>query len=98
MRKLSHVQCDIEYHIVWTTKYRYPVLKGKIAERARYFIRQGCSSMSVTIIKGSISKDHIHLLVSCLPSLSVSKLVQQLKGETSRTLQMESKELKSRYW
>lgn len=40
MRKLSHVQYDIEYHIVWTTKYRYPVLKGKIAERARYLIRQ----------------------------------------------------------
>ena len=98
METLSHVQYDIEYHIVWITKYRYPVLKGKIAERARYLIRQGCSGMSVTIIKGSISKDHIHLLVSCLPSLSVSKLVQQLKGETSRTLQMESKELKSRYW
>ena len=39
MRKLSHVQYDIEYNIVWTTKYRYPVLKGKIAERARYLIR-----------------------------------------------------------
>ena len=54
--------------------------------------------MSVTIIKGLISKDHIHLLVSCPPSLSVSKLVQQLKDKTSRTLQMEFKELKSRYW
>ena len=54
--------------------------------------------MSVTIIKGLISKDHIHLLVSCPPSLFVSKLVQQLKGKTSRTLQMKFKELKSRYW
>ena len=80
MRKLSRGQYDIEYHIVWTTKYRYPVLKGKIAERARYLIRQGCNSMSVTIIKGLISKDHIHLLVSCSQSLSVSKMVQQLKG------------------
>ena len=53
--------------------------------------------MSVTIIKVSISKDHIHLLVSCPPILSVSKLFQQLKGKTSRTLQMEFKELKSRY-
>lgn len=94
MRKLSHVQYDIEYHIVWTTKYRYPVLKGTITERARYLIRQGCNSMSVTFIKGSISKERIHLLVSCPPSPSVSKLVQQLKGKTSRTLQMEFKELK----
>ncbi len=57
--------------------------------------------MSVTIIKGSISKDHIRLLVNRPPSFSVSKLVQQLKGKPSkpsRTLQMEFKELKSRYW
>ena len=97
MRKASHVQYDIEYHIVWTTKYRFPVFRDKIAERARYLIRQGCNSMDVTIIKGSVSKDHIHILVSCPPSLSVSRLVQKLKGKTSRTLQMEFKELKSRY-
>ena len=98
MRKSSHVQYDIEYHIVWTTKYRYRVLENKIAERARTLIRQACNSMNVTIIKGSIGKEHIHLLVSAPPSLSVSKLVQQLKGKTSRTLQMEFKVLKKKYW
>ena len=98
MRKNSHVQYDIEYHIVWTTKYRYRVIEGKIAERTRRLIVQGCNSKNVTIIKGSVGKEHIHLLVSCPPSLSVSKLVQQLKGKTSRTLQMEFKELKKRYW
>ena len=98
MRKGSHVQYDIEYHIVWTTKYRYKVLVGKIAERARELIRQSCNSMEVTIIKGSIGKEHIHLLVSCPPNISISKLVQQLKGRTSRILLMEYKELKRRYW
>jgi len=98
MRKSSHVQYDIEYHIVWTTKYRYKVLIGGIAERARELIRQSCSNMDVTIIRGSIGREHIHLLVSCPPSISVSKLVQQLKGKTSRTLQMEYKELKKKYW
>lgn len=98
MRKTSHVQYDIEYHIVWTTKYRYRVLENKIAERTRTLIRQGCNSMDVTIIKGSIGKEHVHLLVSAPPSLSVSKLVQQLKGKTSRALQMEFKSLKKRYW
>ena len=97
MRKISHVQYDIEYHIVWTTKYRYKLLNGKIAERARELIRQSCYSMDVTIIKGSVGKEYIHLLVSCPSSLSVSKLVQQLKGKTSRKLQMEYVELKRRY-
>ena len=98
MRKSSHVQYDIEYHIVWTTKYRYRVIVGKIAERTRKLVIQSCNSMNVNIIKGSIGKEHIHLLVSCPPILSVSKLVQQLKGKTSRTLQMEFKELRKRYW
>ena len=98
MRKSSHVQYDIEYYIVWTTKYRYRVIVGKIAERARKLVIQSCNSMNVNIIKGSIGKEHIQLLVSCPPSLSVSKLVQQLKGKTSRTLQIEFKELRKRYW
>ena len=98
MRKSSHVQFDIEYHIVWTTKYRYKVLDGKIALRVRELIRQSCNSMEVTIIRGCVGKEHIHLLVSCPPSISVSKLVQQLKGKTARVLMQEYRELKKRYW
>ena len=98
MRKSSHVQYDIQYHLVWTTKYRYKVLENKVAYRVRELIRQSCNSMDVTIIKGSVGKEHIHLLVSCPPSISVSKLVQQLKGKTSRVLLSEYKELKKRYW
>ena len=98
MRKSSHVQYNIEYHIVWTTKYRYRILQGKIAERAREIIRQNCNCMNVTIIKGSIGKEHIHLLISCPPCISVSKIVQQLKGKTSRVLLSEYKELRKRYY
>lgn len=54
--------------------------------------------MDVTIIKGSIGREYIHILVSVPPSLSVSKLVQQLKGKTSRVLLNEYKDLKKRYW
>ena len=98
MRKISYVQYEIEYHLVWTTKYRYKVLNGRIAERARELIRQSCNNMGITIIKGSVGKEHIHLLVSCPPNISVSKIVQMLKGKTSRVLLNEYKELKKRYW
>ena len=63
MRKSSHVQYDLQYHIVWATKYRYRVLTGKIAERTRELIRQSCNSMDVSILKGSIGKEHIHILM-----------------------------------
>ena len=98
MRKSSHVQYDLQYHLVWTTKYRYKVLNGKIAERTRELIRQCCKSMDITIIKGAISKDHIHILISCPPSISLSKIVQQIKGKTSKMLLQEYKDLKRRYW
>lgn len=45
----SHVVYDIEYHIVWTTKYRYKVLTGKVAERFRNLLRQGCEVRGLTM-------------------------------------------------
>ena len=98
MRKGSHTQYDIKYHIVWITKYRYKVLNGKIAYRLRELLRQGCEARRITIIKGSISKEHVHMLVSCPPNISVSDMMQYLKGRSSKILQEEFPELKKKYW
>jgi len=97
-RKTSHATFDIKYHIVLITKYRKSVLTGVIAERTREVIRMVCKSNDVEILNGHVSKDHIHLLVSVPPHLSVSKLVQYLKGNTSHKLLMEYKELNKQYW
>jgi putative transposase len=83
---------------VWTTKYRYKILVDKIAQRIRELIRQGCETRGVKIIKGSVGKSHIHILVSCPPSISVSKLVQYLKGRSSKIIQEEFPVLRKRYW
>lgn len=55
-RNGSHTQYDIEYHIVWTTKYRYRVIEGKVVERLRELLRQGCEAKGITIIKGRSSR------------------------------------------
>ena len=65
---------------------------------ARSLIRQTCQAYEVEILKGHVGKDHVHLLVSAPPTLAVSKLVQALKGRSSRKLQMEFPELGKRYW
>ena len=67
---------DIQYHFVWVTKYRYPVLQGEVAKRARELIRQSCMSRDIKIVRGHVSKDHIHILVSCPPTLSPAKVMQ----------------------
>ena len=97
-RKGSHSLYDLKYHVVFCTKYRYRVLIGQIASRAREIIREICSSNYVDIISGSMSPDHIHLLISVPPSLSISKIVQYIKGKSSQKLLMEFDVLKKRYW
>jgi putative transposase len=92
-RKSSHTVYDLRYHLVWITKYRKPILVGDIATRARELIREICKSQDVEIIKGHISRDHVHIFVSVPPHVSVSQLVQWLKGKTSRKMMMEYKGL-----
>ena len=89
---------DIKYHFVWITKYRYPVLRGEVALRARELLRQGCEANNIRILKGSIGKDHIHMLLSCPTTMSPSEIVQKLKGRTSRLLQEEFHVLRKKYW
>ena len=94
----SHAVYDIQYHIVWTTKYRYKVLQGKIAERLRELLKQGCEARGMKIIRGSVGKDHVHMLISCPPTLAPCQIMQYLKGRSSKMLQEEFVELKKRYW
>ncbi|WP_066495562.1 IS200/IS605 family transposase [Abyssisolibacter fermentans] len=89
---------NIKYHIIWVTKYRYKVLVKPISIRLRDLIIQGCEARNIKIIKGSVGKDHVHMLVSCPPNLSPSKTVQYLKGRSSRLLQEQYPELRKRYW
>ena len=96
--KCGGSHADIKYHLVWITKYRKPVITGKIALRTRELIRIDCQSNEVEILAGHVGSDHIHLLVSVPPHLSASKLVQYIKGNTSRKLQMEYKELNKQFW
>lgn len=97
-RRGSHTVSILMVHIVWVTKYRYPVLQGDIQKRCRELIIQICDSEDVRISSGVVSKDHVHMLVEYPPKLSISDLVKRLKGRTSRMLQREYPSLKQRYW
>jgi putative transposase len=97
-RQGAHTVYDLKYHAVWVTKYRYKVLVGELATRARDLIRQACMAREIKILKGHVSRDHVHLLLSGPPKLSVSAMLQYLKGRSSHMLQREFPELRRRYW
>lgn len=97
-KKGCHTVYDIKLHFVWRTKYRYKILKERLADRCRELIIQVCKRNKVDIIKGHMEADHIHLFVSLPATIAPSKLMQYIKGSTSRRLQQEFPELNKRYW
>lgn len=98
IRKGSHTVHQLHVHLVWGTKYRYHVLSGEVQVRCRELLRQTCDSLDVRVLKGVVSKDHIHMHVSYNPKLSVSDLVKRLKGRSAKMLLEEYPELRRRYW
>ena len=97
-RKTSHSIYDLKYHLVWITKYRKPVIFGDVAIRLRELIREICKSLDIEIIKGHVSKDHVHLFVSVPPQLSISKVLGRIKGKTSRKMLSEYRRLAKEFW
>jgi putative transposase len=94
----AHTVFRIHLHLVWVTKYRKPVMTGEVGTRLRELIREICGNQEVTIIKGHISKDHVHLFVSIPPQVTISRLLQMLKGKTSYKMMHEFPHLRKKFW
>lgn len=86
------------YHLVWSTKYRFKVLRGQIRLRVRDICRQVCRENEVDILRGVLSSDHVHMFVSVPPKLAISDLVRKMKGRSSHQVQREFPGLRRRYW
>ena len=97
-RASAHTRFDIKYHFVWTTKYRKPVLAGQVGVRLRELVREVCRTNDIEILQGHVSRDHVHILVSAPPNMSGSKIMQYIKGKSSRKLMMEFRHLNKQFW
>ena len=67
-------------------------------ERICEIIGQACAAMGVHIVKGVLARDHVHMFISVPPQIALSKVMQRIKGRSSRRVQMEFPELRKRYW
>ena len=99
-RTNRHSCYSLEYHLVLVTKYRHPVLKGKLKERLIDITRSvigrdwGCTISSV-----NTDRDHVHILFEAKPQVQLSKLVNNYKTVSSRRLRKEfAEELRPYYW
>ena len=97
--KLSHAIWYCKYHIVRTPKYRYKVLTGDIKKEVEYCIMLFASQKGGKIEELNVQRDHVHLIVSIPPKVSLSDMVGVLKGRTAIRVFSKFKKLKERpYW
>ena len=98
-KKLSHVVYKCDYHIVWTPKYRYRVLFGEVKSLVENDTRMLCERKSVEVIELNVIIDHVHVMVSIPPKVSVSTLMGTLKGKLAIKLFKSYPKLKQKpYW
>ena len=98
-KKLSHVIYKCDFHIVWGPKYRLRILKGVIKTLVEKDIRMLCEWKACEVQELNVQEDHIHLLVSVPPKLSISKLMGVLKGKIAIKLFKSYPKLKQKpYW
>ncbi|MGL9970415.1 IS200/IS605 family transposase [Enterococcus sp. DIV1420a] len=97
IESLSHTRWKCNYHIVFAPKYRRQIVYGKYKESIGKIIRELCERKNVEIIEANACMDHIHMLVSIPPKLSVSQFIGYLKGKSSLMIFDRHAELKYRY-
>jgi len=90
---------NINYHIVWSVKYRRKVITPEIESYMRELIHQIADAKGFHVDEfESGHMDHVHLFVTAPPKLSPSLIIQYLKGITGRKLLEKYPELRKQLW
>ena len=98
-KKQAHVVYQNAYHLVWCAKYRYRILKGAVGKMVNDTLRLLCEWKQVEVMELSVREDHVYLVVSIPPRLSVSEVMGYLKGKVAIKLFKSYPGLKRRpYW
>ena len=97
VNSLSHTKWRCKYHIVFAPKYRRQAIYGQIKRDIGVILRKLCEQKHVEIIEAELCPDHVHMLVSIPPNLSVSQFVGYLKGKSSLMIFDRHANLKYKY-
>jgi putative transposase len=91
-----NVVYSCKYHVVWTPKFRRPVLVEGVDVRLKEILCDVAAETDSDVLGMEIMPDHVHLLVEVDPQFGIHKLVKLCKGRSSRLLRQEFPKLKSR--
>ena len=82
-KKQSHVVYKCDYHIVWAPKYRFRILTGEVAKLMERDIRLYSEWLGCEVVELNVRVDHVHIVVSIPPKVSVSAYMGTVKGKTA---------------
>ena len=94
----AHTKTDLKVHLIWIPKYRKRVLVGPVAVRVRDILRRVAMEHELEVITGKVAVDHVHMFIGYRPTHSISKIVQWLKGTSSRIMLQEFTHLRKQFW
>ena len=97
IKSLAHSKWNCKYHIVFAPKYRRQIIYGKLKGEIGKILRKLCEQKEVEIISAEACPDHIHMLVSIPPKMSVAEFVGYLKGKSSLIIFYRYANLKYKY-
>ena len=97
LQSLAHTRWNCKYHIVFAPKYRRQEVYGKIKVDIGQILRKLCEAKKVEILEAEACPDHIHMLVSIPPNISVSQFMGYLKGKSSLMIFDRHANLKYKY-
>lgn len=96
-QSLAHTKWLCKYHIVFTPKFRRKIIYGQYRDSIGEILRRLCSYKGVEIIEGHLMPDHVHILVSIPPKISVSAFLGYLKGKSALMIFEKHSNLKYKY-
>jgi putative transposase len=94
----AHTKHRLMVHIVWLPKYRKRILKGALAARLKELIQECADVNRWQVDELNVQPDHVHLIIQFKPDIAISKMVQLMKGKSSKVIRQEFPELREFYW
>jgi putative transposase len=94
----AQTKTDLTVPLSWIPQYRKRVLTGPVAVRVRDRLRQSAVEHELDIISGKVGSDHVHMFLCYKPHQDISKIVQWLKGISSRVRLQEFAHLRKQFW
>ncbi|HXX54178.1 MAG TPA: IS200/IS605 family transposase [Thermodesulfovibrionales bacterium] len=99
LKRASHAVYDSTYHLVWCPKYRKKIFEqDEIRERAKQLIKEICEEYGIEVNEMEVARDHVHMLVSFPPKLSIGEVIRIIQSISARALFREFPKMKKKLW